>query len=252
MANEIQNLESMTAAEIVKKGFRKGVSEIVEKNWFKRLIAFLLVFCVGFGIGVYQCVRYVQGDKVPLDSLNPSIVVPLPSEDPVSLTVSHVKEILAPASDLITTKYSYTDADVYENYKELFNMRLPMTTNKVVFTYSGTIGFGVDMSKVSSYLDSDNKTITIALPEIEIKYNEIDPESFEYYNVSTTIFNQLKMEDSTDLIATLLKEKERQVLNDKRVMDESRSNTELILKSLLSSSDLTKDYKVIFKSERSE
>jgi hypothetical protein len=247
MANETQDFENMTAAEIIKRGFRKGVSETVKSHRFRRLVVLLLVFCIGFGIGVYQCLRYVRGNILPSSTHNPSVVAPTPTEKPFSLTVNHVDEILAPASDLITTKYSYTDADVYENYKELFNVRLPITTNKVVFTYSGTLGFGIDMSKLSSFLDNDSRIITIVLPELEIKYNEIDPESFEYYNVSTTIFNQLKMENSTDLIATLLEEKERQVLNDKRVMDESRSNTELILKSLLSSSDLTKDYKVIFK-----
>ena len=48
---------------------------------------------------------------------------------------------------------------------------------------------------MSLYLDNENKTITITLPELEVKYKEIDAESFEYYNVSSSIFNQFKMAD---------------------------------------------------------
>lgn len=247
MANERKELENMTAVEIVKEGVKRGVSETTRKRWVRRLIALLLIFFVGFSIGAYQCYKHMRGKKELPTPIVPSVVAPTPTEEPFILTVSHVEEIISPASDLVTTKYAYTDADTYENYKELFNIRLPITTNKVVFTYSGTVGIGIDISKLSSYLDNQSKSITIVLPELEIKYNEIDANSFEYYNVSSSIFNQLKIEDCTDLISTLLEEKEKQVLNNKKVMDEARTNTELVLKSLLSASELTKDYKVIFK-----
>ncbi len=44
------------------------------------------------------------------------------------LTIDNVQEVLKPASDLISTKYYYTDADTYENYKELFGKKVPFTT----------------------------------------------------------------------------------------------------------------------------
>ena len=55
------------------------------------------------------------------------------------------------------------------------------------------------------------------------------------------------MEDTTSLIATLLEAKESEVLNSVKIMEESRKNAETVLKSLLSNSELTKDYKIIFK-----
>lgn len=247
MADGQKKLENMTPVEIVKEGVKKGLSETTRKRWFKRSIALFLTFCMGFGIGVYRCYEYIKGKKKIPEQTTPSVVATAPAEEPFSLTISHVEEIINPASDLIITKYSYTDADTYENYKELFHIRLPITTYKVVFTYSGNVGIGIDMSKLSSYLDHENKSITFVLPELEVKYNEIDAGSFQYFNVSTTIFNQLKMDDLTDLISTLLEEKEQQVLNDKKIMDEAYKNTELVLKSLLCASELTKDYKVIFK-----
>lgn len=245
MENEVNDLEEMTATEMVKKGVKKGVKNTTRKPWFKRLIAFFLTFCLGFGLGFYR--RHKSTAISPISTVPVSAVVSAPAEKPFVLTVNHIEEILSLASDLITTKYVYTDADTYEDYKQFFNVRLPFTTNKVVFTYSGELGIGIDLSKLSVYLDNENKAITISLPKIDVKYNEIDAESFEYYNVSTTIFNQLKMEDVSDLIATLIEKKEEQVLNDKKVMEEAYSNTEVVLRNLLSNSNFTRDYKVIFK-----
>lgn len=245
MENGAKDLEEMTGTEIVKAGVKRGIKSTVRKPWFKRLITFLLIFCVGFGTGFYRRGKSVSASLTP--DLSTFVVAPIPTEKPFLLTISHVEEIIKLASDMITTKYAYTDADTYENYKQLFNIKLPLTTNKVVFTYSGEIGIGIDLSEITAYLDNENKTITIDLPEVNVKYNEIDAESFEYYNVSSTIFNQLEMEDITDLIAALLEQKEAQVLNNKKIMEEAKGNTEIVLRSLLSNSDITKEYKVVFK-----
>lgn len=246
MENEIKELEDMTATEIVKEGLKKGVSDTAKKPWFKRLVALLLTFCIGFVFGFYQHRKAASPSGVR-DASGPSTVLPTPTEMPSTITIIHVVDIISPASDLITTKYTYTDADTYEDYKEFFKLKLPFTTNEAVFTYSGECGIGFDLSKLSIYPDNENKTITIVFPEIEVKYNEIDAESFEYYSVTTTIFNQLKMEDTTSLIAILLEAKESEVLNSVKIMEESRKNAETVLKSLLSNSELTKDYKIIFK-----
>lgn len=243
-AKETKKLENMTAKELMKEGVKKGAVETAKKPWFRWIIVVLLAFCIGFGLGYYQ---QHKANPKPSPSGEPSVTVPTPTKEPSILTIRHVEGILSPASDLITSKYNYTDADTYEDYKQFFNVKLPFTTYKVVFTYSGECGVGFDLSKVSTYVDNDTKTITITLPELEIKYNEIDADSFEYYNVSTTIFNQLKMEDTTDLIGTLLSEKEKEVLNDKKVMEDAQSNAELVIKSLLENSDLTKDYQIVFK-----
>lgn len=224
------------------------LKRLAQGHWFKRLIALLVAFALGVGVGAHQCYKYINSSKTEFpDAPTLAVTVPTPTEKPFTLTVSHVEEIIAPASDLITTKYTYKDADVYEDYKEFFHVRMPITTNKVVFTYSGTVGIGIDLSKLDLCVDNEGKRIAIILPELEVKYNEIDADSFEYYNVSISIFNQLKLEDCTDLIATLLAAKKEQVLNDKSVMDGARKNTELVLRSLLSTSELTRDYKVAFK-----
>jgi hypothetical protein len=44
-------------------------------------------------------------------------------EENYLLTISTVEEIVKPASDLITLKYNYKDADTYENYKQLFGKK---------------------------------------------------------------------------------------------------------------------------------
>jgi hypothetical protein len=168
-------------------------------------------------------------------------------EENYLLTISTVEEIVKPASDLITLKYNYKDADTYENYKQLFGKKVPFTTDKVVFTYKGTISVGIDLKEVIYDIDNENKMISIILPEIEIKSNEIDNSSFEYPFESNSVFNATKMKDYTELLATLKEKKEEEVKNDTEFMDTARRNTENILENFLTASDVTKDYTVIFK-----
>jgi hypothetical protein len=105
---------------------------------------------------------------------------------------------------------------------------------------------GIDLSEVKYDIDNENEIISIELPEIEIKSNEIDDTSFEYPFESDSVFNSTGMSDFTELLATLKEKKEEEVKSDTEFMDISRQNTEDVLQDFLTSSDVTKDYEVIF------
>lgn len=213
----------------------------IKKKASSTLVLSLVVIIV-FVVGVFA------GISKPWEKIGPVIIKAdgIIEEGNYILTISTVEKIIKPASDLITSKYIYKDADSYENYKNLFGKRLPFTTDKVVFTYKGTVSVGIDLSEVIYEIDDESQIIRIKLPEIRITSNEIDHSSFEYPFESDSIFNSTGMSDYTELLATLKREKEVEVINDKEFMETARHNTENVLEQFLTASDLTKNYTIIF------
>lgn len=208
------------------------------------IVIIFIAFIVGFAIGVYVCVAkpWEAASKEP-SVVNADDAI---TEENYTLTISNVQKILQPASDLISTKYYYTDADTYENYKELFGKRIPFTTDKVVFTYDGVISVGIDLSAVSYEIDNENQRITITLPEIKILSNEIDESSFEFPYMSNSVFNATEMDDYVELIARLKQEKAVGLFEDAEFMNAALANTKEILKNFLTLADATKEYEVVF------
>lgn len=239
-----------------KESFMEKVAEEKEKGkrrygrmkeLGKRILIFVFALVVGFTAGtIAPFVKSLRPyfEKASSFVLKADKVI---EEGNYILTISTIEEIVKPAADLITTKYIYKDADTNKDYKSFFGKNTPGTKSEVVFTYSGTISVGVDLSKVKYDIDNENKTINVSIPDVIIMTNEIDSSSFKYYTVSESIFNPYNMGKSTDLIAKLKSVKEEQIKNDKEFMDEARKNTQNVLKEFLTNANATKDYTVIFK-----
>ena len=170
-------------------------------------------------------------------------------DDGAVVSVWNVEEILKPASELITVKYNYTDADVFENYKQIRGWKIPGTTNKTIFTYDGVISVGIDFAQIGVQVDHDAQTITISLPEPSVIANEIDASSFQYYDVSNSVFNQTEVGDVTELIKVLKEKKEEKILANPEVLHQAEENAQTVMRSFLSASDLTKDYSVVFEDQ---
>lgn len=221
------------------------VQKLHKKDTSKKIKFFIIGGIIGFIMGVSVCVikPKEKSEKEPIVTIIDNTIV----EENYTLTISNVKEVLKPASDLISTKYYYTDADTYENYKELFGKRVPFTTDKVVFIYDGIISVGIDLAEVDYEINNDNKVIVITLPEIKILSNEIDAESFEFPYMSDSVFNTTQMNDYTELIGKLKAEKEEELMDNNELINEAMENTKDVLEQFLTVSENTKEYMVIFK-----
>lgn len=124
-----------------------------------------------------------------------------PGESKVTQTT--VKEQLVSASDLITTKYHYSNVGRYENSLEINGWSIPLTDKYFILTYEGEALLGVDMSAAD--VNIAGNTISIELPPIEILSNSIDEKSIEVYNESKNIFNPISVNDYKEFVT---KEKE--------------------------------------------
>ena len=213
------------------------------------VVALLLALIVGYCGHIYVEAHPALALPPALRSLldGAADLVPVGSSGAVS--IGHVEEIIRPASDLITTRYYYTDADIFEDFKQLLGVQLPFTTNRTVFTYEGVVGLGFDLSAVGIGVDGDRKQITLTIPKLQIVSNEIDPDSFRYYEVTNSVFNQTEMGDITELIAVLRDKTAERVMQDQDLLKQAENNAEQILLGFLRSSVLTQAYTVEFRHE---
>ncbi|SFX12626.1 DUF4230 domain-containing protein [Ruminococcus sp. XPD3002] len=164
-----------------------------------------------------------------------------------ALTSITLDEILEPASELVSLKYCYTDADIYEKNKEWKGMTVPFTTDKVVFTYSGTISAGIDISEVKYEIINDAKRIIVTLPEAKVLSHEMDEKGFKFYDVKKSVFTQTSLDDYTALMAELKEAKEKKLKEDGEFFKEVEENAQSVLENFLTVSEATKDYTVTFK-----
>ncbi len=115
------------------------------------------------------------------------------TEEKTNITSTQLKSSLEQASDLITTKYYYSQIGKFENSYELNGWSIPFTEKNFILTYQGEAQLGFKTSDLEVRM-SGNK-ITIKCPPIEILSNSIPSESVEVYDQSYNIFNQVSVDD---------------------------------------------------------
>lgn len=216
----------------------------------KGILKIILTLVVGIAIGIIATPILSSSKK---EDVKPTIVnvdetiEKQEENESILITVSNVKKIISPASELTSTKYYYKDADSFEDSKMFMDMKMPFTTNKVVFTYEGVINIGIDLSAVSiTEIDNKNQRITIKMPDVKILSHEVDMSSFEVPFEDYSIFNETEMEDYTQLIEEIKKNKEEKISSDPEIMESTRENAENVIRSFLKTAEMTKDYNVIF------
>lgn len=187
---------------------------------------------------VKETVQYIEAENQADDIV---------AEEDFVLSINYIENTLLPASDLIVSRFNYKDADIYEDFKEINGHKIPLTTDKVVFTYEGAISLGIDFSQIRYQIDEEKKTIQITLPEVGIIANEIEFSSFEYYTVSDSIFNKNMMEETTELIDTLKTKTAARVLKDQEILQDVEQKTQALIRSLLETEEHTKEYLVVFR-----
>ncbi|WP_298481509.1 DUF4230 domain-containing protein [uncultured Ruminococcus sp.] len=237
----------------MEKKSRKQLITAKIKKYLKKIKGFLKValpLAIGIVIGVVASPILSSSKnedaKPTIVNIDETIKTQEENES-ILITVSNVKKIISPASELTSTKYYYKDADSFEDSKEFMDIKLPLTTNKVVFTYEGVINIGIDLSEVSiTDIDNENQRITIRMPDVKILSHEVDMSSFEFPFEDYSIFNETQMGDYTQLIEEIKKNKEEKISSDSEIMENTRENAENVIRSFLKTAEMTKDYNIIF------
>ncbi len=115
------------------------------------------------------------------------------TEEKTKITSTQLKSSLEQASDLITTKYYYSQIGKFENSYELNGWSIPFTEKNFILTYQGEAQLGFKTSDLE--VNVNGNKISVKCPPIEILSNSIPSESVEVYDQSYNIFNQVSVDD---------------------------------------------------------
>lgn len=160
------------------------------------------------------------------------------------LTVTDVKvwDRLAPIGELATYMYEYGNTKKVTNALQGFwGGDIPLTTNEVIFVYSGIIKVGIEMSKLKLTLDRDAMTITIKLPDPEVLDNYINVDKMECVG-SNNIFNPIDVGTVPDYLSDFAQE-ELASAKAQGLFDSAVANTRTVISDLLS---VFEEYTVVF------
>ncbi len=163
------------------------------------------------------------------------------------VTSVFLKELVEPASDLVTTRYRYKRTTNFSNPLTINDLKLEFIKDEYEYVFSGTIYVGVDLSKVKYRVDEDEKMILVTMPKPYIIAHDVDNSSFEEIKSSNSIFVDTTPEDYAKFMEDLEAQAEDEVLNDNEFMDEVNENAENVIAQFLTSSQYTCDYTVEFK-----
>lgn len=137
---------------------------------------------------------------------------------------------LTEISEFASVTYSYTNMAEFENSKDFYGLKLPLTTKGFIVTYDGEIKAGVDLSKAE--VKTSGHKVTVTLPEAEILSHEIDEDSLEIFDESTSIFNPLKVADYNSFNKDQKAEMEQKAI-DKGMLDTAKEKAAVTVKGFI-------------------
>ena len=115
---------------------------------------------------------------------------------------------------LVTEEYYFTEVVSYSSVKKLFKtIKLGITESSYLASYDGVISAGLDFEKISVEKNDEERIITIRLPKSEVKYMQIDPESFVLYSEKEGLGNKISLSDYNDSLIELEKNAEKKAVD---------------------------------------
>ena len=165
--------------------------------------------------------------------------------DNVSVSSRTVDFGLKNIGELVTQSGYYTNVQVLEDAKQILGHDVPLTKSKSIFSYDGVIKAGLDFSLIEIIVDEEAKKISVKLPEVTITSNEIDQNSLEIYDEKQSIFTRLSISDINMSQIELKNEAELKAV-EQGIMDNARTNAELLITGFLSGQYDPEVYEFIF------
>lgn len=152
-------------------------------------------------------------------------------ERQTNLLSNTIEEQVTNLVELATVKYNYTNIVEYDDVLKFKGLNLPFTNKRFIVKYSGYIKAGIDLENVE--IDMKNKdTVALRMNKPEIVENVISEEDVYFYDEKDSMFNKISF---ADLYTVLIEEKEKmkQEVIEKGILNDAEKNGEEILKSFL-------------------
>ena len=156
--------------------------------------------------------------------------------------------------ELATQSVTTTTVRVETKDLTLFNVSIPLTQSKYIYTYNTTIKAGINFSDVKWQLgdtDDTSHNIYVDIPEVKTLSADIDLDSFKVLHEENNIFSPITLTEHNDSLIQLRENALSDAINS-GLYDRALDNAKTILTSFISQVYPSNEYSIIFSERASE
>ena len=156
--------------------------------------------------------------------------------------------------ELATQSVTTTTVRVETKDLKLFNVSIPLTQSKYIYTYNTTIKAGINFSDVKWQLgdtDDTSHNIYVDIPEVKTLSADIDLNSFKVLHEENNIFSPITLTEHNDSLIQLRENALSDAINS-GLYDRALDNAKTILTSFISQVYPSNEYSIIFSERASE
>lgn len=156
--------------------------------------------------------------------------------------------------ELATQSVTTTTIRVETKDLKLFNVSIPLTQSKYIYTYNTTIKAGINFSDVKWQLgdtDDTSHNIYVDIPEVKTLSADIDLDSFKVLHEENNIFSPITLTEHNDSLIQLRENALSDAINS-GLYDRALDNAKTILTSFISQVYPSNEYNIIFSERASE
>lgn len=150
--------------------------------------------------------------------------------------------------ELATQSVTTTTVRVETKDLKLFNVSIPLTQSKYIYTYNTTIKAGINFSDVKWQLgdtDDTSHNIYVDIPEVKTLSADIDLDSFKVLHEENNIFSPITLTEHNDSLIQLRENALSDAINS-GLYDRALDNAKTILTSFISQVYPSNEYSIIF------
>ena len=217
---------------------RRGIKATV---WKVTALVIAAVLLVGGGYaaakGKYENRKVVERVEIPVEK-EKFVDRIVEVETKAVITGEMIQEKLRDIGELATEEYTYTEIGTFDSNKSVqifgYDVNLPLTQSKFIYSYDGTIKAGIDFTQLTVEKDEAGRKITVTLPAARILSSELDEDSFQLYDDKNNVFNPYGVSDVNDTNKKIKTQAEERAL-EKGLLERAEENAETMIYNLLRS-----------------
>ncbi|MPN01650.1 hypothetical protein SDC9_148860 [bioreactor metagenome] len=142
-----------------------------------------------------------------------------------------VMNTISQVLDLSTVKYNYTNVITVKKDKSINEMKIPFTEKSFIIKYNGIINGGVKPEDIK-IVKNNGESIQIQIDKCKILDHYIDSDNIYVYDVKSSLFNKLEIQEVLDDINKYKKEYEEKALKE-GLMEEIKRSTKTSIQNML-------------------
>ena len=140
-------------------------------------------------------------------------------------------DTLSQVLDISTVKYNYSNIVTIKKDKSINDIKIPFTEKSFIIKYNGVINGGVKPEDIEIISNEENK-IVIEVNKCQILDHYIDEKNMYVYDIKSSIFNKLDVQEVLDDINKCKKQYEEKLISE-GFIEEVQNNTKVSLEKIL-------------------